>query len=69
LTAPVPYVTRVGVPPAVGTVNTSWPSLDAATYAMVPPSSESFGSFRTSERRGGVERRQLKLKGVEVCRD
>jgi hypothetical protein len=27
------------------------------------------GSFHTSERRGGVERRQLKLKGVEVCRD
>jgi hypothetical protein len=24
-----------------------------------------FGSFHTSERRGGVERRQLKLKGVE----
>jgi hypothetical protein len=27
------------------------------------------GSFHTSERRGGVERRQSESKGAEVCRD
>jgi hypothetical protein len=27
------------------------------------------GSFHTSERRGGVQRRQVALKGAEVCRD
>jgi hypothetical protein len=30
-----------------------------------PDASHALGSFHTSERRGGVERRQLKLKGVE----
>jgi hypothetical protein len=30
---------------------------------------EDLGPFYTSERRGGVERRQVELKGVEVCRD
>ena len=43
---------------------------DAAPYVVVAAvdaggPDDDFGPFYTSERRGGVERRQLKLKGVE----
>ena len=34
-------------------------------FWLSPLGSTVLGSFHTSERRGGVERRQLELKGVE----
>ena len=50
-----------------------WRCIDSASD-MVPATvrvlaAEDLGPFYTSERRGGVERRQVELKGVEVCRD
>jgi hypothetical protein len=40
-------------------------SVIASRNASAPPASASLGPFHTKRRRGGVERRQLKLKGVE----
>ena len=44
-------------------------SLGTARHKSSGDFSRASGSFHTSERRGGVERRQVELKGVEVCRD
>jgi hypothetical protein len=41
----------------------------SSTLAPAATSHRISGSFHTSECRGGVERRQMELKGVEVCRD
>ena len=54
------------------TLYTSLNPLDANSFpacALLTPALHSmyvdFGSFHTSEYRGGVERRQMELKGVE----
>jgi hypothetical protein len=66
-------------PPIVATAASSSASAASAAAAAIAEASSTLapaatshrisGSFHTSECRGGVERRQMELKGVEVCRD